>query len=111
MGHSANLEAGVRAAAVVDECVGRVVDAGLQRGYVSLVTGDHGNIESMFYPDGSPNPSHGLNPVPFIMISDETALLDIELREGMGLSSIAPTILGLMDIKKPDEMTGQSLLG
>jgi len=111
VGHSANLEAGVRAAAVVDECVGRVVDAGLQRGYVSLVTGDHGNIESMFYPDGSPNPSHGLNPVPFIMISDETALLDIELREGMGLSSIAPTILDLMDIKKPDEMTGQSLLG
>ncbi|MCW4013744.1 MAG: 2,3-bisphosphoglycerate-independent phosphoglycerate mutase [Candidatus Bathyarchaeota archaeon] len=111
VGHSANIEAGVKAAAVVDECVGRVVETGLMKGYVSLVTGDHGNIETLFYPDGSPNPSHGLNPVPFILVSDEPVLIDIKLRTGMGLSSVAPTILWLMGLEKPTEMTGQSLIG
>jgi 2,3-bisphosphoglycerate-independent phosphoglycerate mutase len=74
VGHSANLDAGVKACEVVDECLGMVVDAGLRKGYTVLVTGDHGNVETMFYPDGSPNPSHGLNPVPFILISDDEAL-------------------------------------
>jgi len=110
VGHSANFKAGTRAAAVVDECLGQVVDAGLNHGYVVLVTGDHGNLETMFYPDGSPNPSHGLNPVPFILISNEPELRRIQLRKGMGLSSIAPTILSLMGINKPAEMTGVSLL-
>jgi 2,3-bisphosphoglycerate-independent phosphoglycerate mutase len=76
-----------------------------------LVTGDHGNIETMFYPDGSPNPSHGVNPVPFILVSGEPELRRVELKKGMGLSSIAPTILGLMWLEKPDEMSSQSLLG
>jgi 2,3-bisphosphoglycerate-independent phosphoglycerate mutase len=110
VGHSANLEAGIKAAAVVDACLGKVVNAGLESGYILLVTGDHGNIETMFYPDGSPNPSHGLSPVPFILISDELLLNEVELREGMGLSSIAPTILQLMDIEKPPEMTSKSLI-
>jgi len=110
VGHSANLEAGVKACEVVDECLGRVVDAGLSKGYAILVTGDHGNIETMFYPDGSPNPSHGVNPVPFILISGEQELQDIKLRDGEGLSSIAPTILKLIDVPKPPEMTGEALL-
>jgi 2,3-bisphosphoglycerate-independent phosphoglycerate mutase len=87
-----------------------VVDAGLRKGYTVLVTGDHGNIETMFYPDGSPNPSHGLNPVPFILISGEQELQDVKLRDGEGLSSIAPTILKLMDVPKPSEMTAEALL-
>jgi 2,3-bisphosphoglycerate-independent phosphoglycerate mutase len=110
VGHSANLDAGIEAATVVDECLGRVVEAGLDSSYVIMVTGDHGNIETMFYPDGSPNPSHGVNPVPFILISNESMLRAVNLREGEGLSSIAPTILKLIGVEKPPEMTSEPLL-
>ena len=110
VGHSANLEAGIKACEVVDRCLGRVVDAGLSSGYTLLVTGDHGNIETMFYPDGSPNPSHGTNPVPFILISGDKALLGAKLRGGEGLSSVAPTVLKLMRLQKPPEMTSEALL-
>ena len=110
VGHSANLEAGIRACEVVDRCLGVVVDAGLAMGYTVLVTGDHGNIETMFYPDGEPNPSHGVNPVPFVLISGEEALRSVKLRGGEGLSSVAPTILKLMGVPKPPEMTGEPLI-
>ena len=110
VGHSANLQAGIKACEVVDRCLGRVVDAGLSSGYTLLVTGDHGNIETMFYPDGSPNPSHGTNPVPFILISGEKALQEARLRSGEGLSCVAPTVLSLMGLAKPPDMTAQSLL-
>jgi 2,3-bisphosphoglycerate-independent phosphoglycerate mutase len=110
VGHSANLEAGVKACEAVDRCVGQVVEAGLEGGYVVIVTGDHGNIETMFYPDGTPNPSHGTNPVPFILISNYPGLMHAELRSGLGLSSVAPTILGLMGIEKPPEMTGENII-
>lgn len=110
VGHSASLEAGVKAASVVDECLGEVVNAGLGAGYAVLVTGDHGNIETMFYPDNSPNPSHGVNPVPFILVSEEAKLRTLRLRTGEGLSSIAPTILELISIEKPTEMTSPSLI-
>jgi len=75
-----------------------------------LVTGDHGNIETMFYPDGSPNPSHGMTPVPFILVCDDPTYRNTKLTEDLGLSSIAPTILTLMGIEKPEEMTGESLI-
>lgn len=110
VGHSASLEAGIKACEVVDRCVGEVVEAGLSEGYVVIVTGDHGNIETMFYPDGTPNPSHGVNSVPFIVVSDEPNLRHIELCSGLGLSSIAPTILSLMGIEKPRDMTGASII-
>jgi len=110
VGHSANIKAGIKAVEVVDECIGRVVDAGLKGGYTIMVTGDHGNIETMFYPDGSPNPSHGLNKVPFILISDSKKYQHINLKEDMGLSNIAPTILEIMGICKLPEMTAQSIL-
>jgi len=110
VGHSANLEAGIKACEVVDECLGRVVDAGLVARYTVLVTGDHGNVETMFYPDGSPNPSHGTNLVPLILVSGEEALRGVKLRKGEGLSSVAPTILKLMGVPKPAEMTGDPLL-
>ncbi len=103
VGHSANFDAGVKSAEVIDKCLGEVVDAGLQHGYIVLVTGDHGNIETMHYPDGSMNPSHGFNPVPFIIVSDKPQLQNIKLRENEGLSSISPTILELMGIKKPQK--------
>ena len=110
VGHSANIEAGVKAVETVDSCLGRLVDEALARGYTLLVTGDHGNIETMLYPDGEPNPSHGLNPVPFILVSDDPELEDAELRPGQGLTSVAPTVLDLMGLEKPLEMTGESLI-
>ena len=110
VGHSANLEAGIKAVEVVDECLGRVVEESLKNGYTVLVTGDHGNIECMFYPDGSPNPSHGFNPVPLILISNEDRLKRAKLRKGGGLKDIAPTILGLMGLNQPPEMTGVNLV-
>lgn len=110
VGHSANLEAGVKACEAVDRCVGQVVEAGLEGEYVVIVTGDHGNVETMFYPDGTPNPSHGTNPVPFILMSKVPWLMHAELRSGLGLSSVAPTILGLMSIEKPPEMTGENII-
>ncbi|MCW3989504.1 MAG: 2,3-bisphosphoglycerate-independent phosphoglycerate mutase [Candidatus Bathyarchaeota archaeon] len=110
VGHSANIEAGVKAVETVDSCLGRLVDEALARGYTILVTGDHGNIETMLYPDGEPNPSHGLNPVPFILVSDDPKLKGAGLRPGQGLTSIAPTVLDLMGLEKPLVMTGESLI-
>jgi 2,3-bisphosphoglycerate-independent phosphoglycerate mutase len=109
VGHSANMQAGIKACEVVDRCVGQVVDEGLKNGYTILITGDHGNIETMFYPDGEPNPSHGTNQVPIILISRNPELQHVKLREGLGLSCISPTILKLMGIPKPLEMTAESL--
>ncbi len=110
VGHSANMPAGIKACEVVDECLGLVVNAGLTKGYTILVTGDHGNIETMFYPNGEPNPSHGTNPVPFILITDDPKLRMVKLKRGLGLSCVSPTILKLMGITKPPEMTAESLL-
>jgi 2,3-bisphosphoglycerate-independent phosphoglycerate mutase len=110
VGHSANLEAATKAASVVDECVGKIIETGLSRDYIIIVTGDHGNIETLYYSNGSPNPSHGTNPVPFILISKKPKLQRIQLKKRKGLSSIAPTILHLMNIKKPIEMTSKTLI-
>ena len=110
VGHSASMQAGIRACEVVDGCVGEVVKAGLANGYTLLITGDHGNIETMFYPNGEPNPSHGTNPVPFIIVSRSTKLRKAKLKTGQGLSCVAPTILALMEIPKPNEMTAESLI-
>ena len=107
VGHSANMEAGIKACEVVDICVGQVVEAGLKDGYTVLITGDHGNIETMFYTNGEPNPSHGTNPVPFILVGCDKKL---KLKEGLGLSCVSPTILTLMGIPKPSEMTAESLI-
>ncbi len=110
VGHSAKMGAGVKACEAVDKCVGRVVEAGLKKGYVCLLTGDHGNVECMFYPSGEPKPSHGMNPVPFFLISNESGLKKAKLKSGCGLKDIAPTIIGLMGLKKPKEMEWQSLI-
>jgi 2,3-bisphosphoglycerate-independent phosphoglycerate mutase len=110
VGHSANLQAGIEACEAVDRCVGQVVEAGLREGYMVMVTGDHGNIETMFYPDGEPNPSHGINPVPFILISEDPRYRRSNLRGGLGLSSIAPTILSLLGIDVPPQMNGENII-
>lgn len=108
VGHTGVFDAVVRAVEVVDGCVGRVVDAVLDRGGVVLLAADHGNAEQTRLEDGSPMTAHTLNPVPFSLIG---ASKGIGLQESGRLSDIAPTILDLLGITAPPEMTGHSLLG
>lgn len=107
VGHTGVFEAVVRAVETVDTCVGRVVDAVLKRGGVVLLTADHGNAEETKLPDGSPMTAHTLNPVPFSLIG---AGEDVKLLDEGRLSDIAPTILDLLGVSRPPEMSGQSLL-
>lgn len=108
VGHSAKKEAIIKAVEVVDQCVGRVVRAGLENNYVMILTADHGSAEEKLYPDGNPKPSHSTNPVPFIIVSNDNDLKRIRLKNG-GQKDVAPTILKIMGIKKPKEMTGRPL--
>lgn len=108
VGHSGDLRASIKAVEVVDECLGRIIHEAHQHGYTVIITGDHGNAEHKIYEDsGEPCPSHTTNPVPFILVDD--ALKGTTLKEGGELKDIAPTILALMVINKPTEMTGGSL--
>jgi 2,3-bisphosphoglycerate-independent phosphoglycerate mutase len=107
VGHTGIVEAIKQAVATVDECVGQTVKAGLANGYTLIVFADHGNAE-----DQTPEwrTSHTINPVPCILISDDPKLKTAKLRQGRGLQDIAPTVLGLMGLQKPKEMTGESLI-
>lgn len=106
VGHTGNLKAVVEAIEYVDNCVGRIAEAILKVGGELFLTADHGNAEKMFDPEGGPYTAHTNNPVPFIMISDQS----YQTREGGALCDIAPTLLMLMGLAQPPEMTGQSLL-
>ncbi|MDR0519400.1 MAG: 2,3-bisphosphoglycerate-independent phosphoglycerate mutase [Clostridiales Family XIII bacterium] len=107
VGHTGVMEAAIKAAAAVDECIGRIVQAIYEAGGQLLITADHGNSESMMTEDGSPITAHSTNPVPLILAvgGDDNATL-----RGGKLSDIAPTLLDLMGIPRPSEMTGQTLL-
>jgi len=109
VGHSGVFSAVVKACEVVDECVGKVVDKALKQGYVSLIMADHGNADHMFYENGEVDPSHGFNPVLLSVISNDENLKKAKLKEG-GQKDIAPTILNLLGVEKPKEMTGESLI-
>ena len=108
VGHSGILSAAEKAVEAVDLCVGKVVQAVSQKGGVVCITADHGNAEQM-KEEGSnePHTAHTANKVPFIMVCDD--LKTRALHEGI-LADIAPTLLELLNIKKPDEMTGESLI-
>ena len=105
VGHTGVYDAAVKAVETVDTCVGRVVDATLKMGGIAIITADHGNAEQMKEPDGSPMTAHTTNPVPFILCGAGT-----ELRPGGRLADIAPTILDVMGLACPAEMTGQTLI-
>ena len=104
VGHTGVLPAAIKAVETVDECVGRVVDATMERGGSARITADHGNAEVMLQPDGSPMTAHTTNRVPFILCGAGT-----ELREGR-LADIAPTILDVMGLACPPEMDGKTLI-
>ena len=104
VGHTGVYEAAVKAVETVDECVGRVVKATRSMGGIAMITADHGNAEEMSKEDGSPMTAHTTNLVPFIL-----AGADVKLHEGR-LADIAPTILDIMGLAAPEEMTGKSLI-
>jgi 2,3-bisphosphoglycerate-independent phosphoglycerate mutase len=107
VGHTGVLEAAMKAIAAVDVCVGRVVDAVLSRGGILLITADHGNAETMVDESGNPHTAHTCNPVPFLLVDNSRK--NTRLRPGI-LADIAPTVLELLGIPQPEEMTGASLL-
>ncbi|MFO7153854.1 MAG: 2,3-bisphosphoglycerate-independent phosphoglycerate mutase [Caldicoprobacter oshimai] len=109
VGHTGVMEAAIEAVETVDKCVGRVVEAVRARGGKVIVTADHGNAEQMIdYETGEPHTAHTSNPVPFILIDDTRK--NVTLREGGRLADIIPTMLELMGLDKPEEMTGESLI-
>jgi 2,3-bisphosphoglycerate-independent phosphoglycerate mutase len=105
VGHTGVIEAAVTAVETVDRCLGDVVQAVLETGGACLITADHGNADHMLEPDGSPNTAHSLNPVPVIVTVPQ-----LELRSGGALADVAPTLLEMMGIDQPAEMTGTSLI-
>lgn len=105
VGHTGVMEAAIKACEAVDKCVEEVVTVALKHNYTTLLIADHGNCETMINSDGSPNTAHTTNPVPIILI-DKTLKT---INNGI-LGDIAPTILDLMGIKKPDVMNCKSLL-
>ncbi|GAX62051.1 2,3-bisphosphoglycerate-independent phosphoglycerate mutase [Candidatus Scalindua japonica] len=109
VGHTGNYDAATKAVEVVDECVGKLVETILSKNKIALITADHGNAEEMIdYKTGIPKTSHTTNPVEFIYVAEDHQ--NIKLIEKGTLSDIAPTILYLLDIEKPVEMTSNNLI-
>ena len=105
VGHTGSLPAAIKAIETIDECVGRVVKAIEDVNGVLLITADHGNSEQMIdYATGEPHTAHTTNPVPLILVGK-----DAKLKEGR-LADLAPTMLDILGIEKPEEMTGESLI-
>jgi 2,3-bisphosphoglycerate-independent phosphoglycerate mutase len=108
VGHTGNFEASVKAVEVIDECLGKLVDAALSKKGKVIITADHGNIEQLIdYDTGMPHTAHTTNPVPVILVDDEQR--NAHLNQGTGVD-IAPTLLQLLRQPQPQEMTGKSLI-
>jgi 2,3-bisphosphoglycerate-independent phosphoglycerate mutase len=106
VGHTGVWKAAIKAVETVDSCVSEIVTAGLKNGYTIFLTADHGNADFMINADGTPNTAHTLNPVPFFIIDNEWKGV---IRPGK-LGDIAPTILKLMELPIPGEMSGEILI-
>ena len=106
VGHTGNFEAVVESVEYVDECVGRIVEAVLAKDGEVFLTADHGNAEKMCDGDGGPYTAHTNNPVPYVMIGNR----EYEKAEGHALCDIAPTLLHLMGLEQPEEMTGTPII-
>ncbi|HQH24331.1 MAG TPA: 2,3-bisphosphoglycerate-independent phosphoglycerate mutase [Bacteroidales bacterium] len=105
VGHTGVYSAIMKAVATIDECVGEVVAAARAKGYEVLIISDHGNADKALNEDGTPNTAHSLNPVPCILVSDHYR----SIGEGI-LADVAPTLLSIMDVTIPAEMTGKILV-
>jgi 2,3-bisphosphoglycerate-independent phosphoglycerate mutase len=108
VGHTGNFAASVKACEVIDECLGKVVDAALSRNGRVVITADHGNIEQLIdYDTGMPHTAHTINRVPIILVDEERKRS--RLKEGTAID-VAPTVLQLLELPQPSEMTGHSLI-
>lgn len=105
VGHTGVYDAITKAVKAVDECAGEVIETAKRNGYEVVVIADHGNADNAINPDGSPNTAHSLNPVPIIVVSDRVA----SVADGV-LADVAPTVLALMGLPQPKEMTGKALV-
>jgi len=105
VGHTGNLKAAVEACESVDKSLGKIVDVANLNDYVTIIIADHGNCEIMINSDGTENTSHTVNPVPIIIVNSNSN----KINNGI-LADIAPTVLDIMGVQKPDEMTGKSLI-
>ena len=107
VGHTGSLPAAIKAIETIDECVGKVVETMLKHDGTMLITADHGNSEQMIdYKTGEPHTAHTTNPVPLILVTENN---ELKIKSGK-LADLAPTILELLNIEKPKEMTGESIL-
>ena len=116
VGHTGNLKAGIKAVEVIDKCLEKIIQAVLLKKGNILITADHGNVEEMMnIHSGVKDTEHSANPVPLWYISPDNFSKEPkekgEIKIAGLLSDIAPTILDIMHLKKPPEMTGESLLG
>ena len=108
VGHTGSLQAAIKAVETIDECVGRVVKIIEEKKGNLIITADHGNAEQMIdYKTGEPHTAHTTNPVPIVLVTDHK---EYKLKESGKLADLAPTMLDLMGLQKPEEMTGESLL-
>ena len=107
VGHTGDIDAAIEACEASDEGLGKIVDAFTEKGGAVIVIADHGNAEKMLTDDSSPHTAHTTNPVPCVLIGSEK---EVALRSGGVLGDVAPTVLTLMGLDKPEEMTGESLL-
>ena len=105
VGHTGIYEAIEKAVKAVDSCVEKVVTAAKENGYEVVMIADHGNADNAINPDGTPNTAHSLNPVPVVVVSDRVASVENGI-----LADVAPTVLTLMGVEQPAEMTGHSLV-
>ena len=105
VGHTGIMSAAVKAVETVDECTSKIVESALQQDMSIIIIADHGNCDTMVNEDQSPNTAHTVNPVPIILIDKEGT----KIKDGI-LGDIAPTVLDLMGIDQPDEMTQHSLI-
>ena len=115
VGHTGNMEAAINAVETVDGCLGRLIETVNQVGGTLLITADHGNAEYMRDADGNPWTAHTTNPVPFILVEGEARKIKghgtkVPLRADGCLADVAPTILEILDLPQPEEMTGTSLI-
>jgi 2,3-bisphosphoglycerate-independent phosphoglycerate mutase len=105
VGHTGVYDAILKAVKTVDECLKEVVETAKANGYEAIIIADHGNADNALNEDGSPNTAHSLNPVPFIWVTDRKGII----KEGI-LADVAPSILTIMGIEQPKEMSGKSLI-
>ena len=107
VGHTGVYEAIEKAVVAVDQCVNEVVEAAKATGYETVIIADHGNADNALNPDGTPNTAHSLNPVPFIYVTENK---EAKVVDGV-LADVAPSILHIMGLEQPKEMTGKCLIG